>query len=318
MYDHLEGKATPTRRKSLLLDGLVDNRIRYDRKGHPIIIVRRSTTTTACSELTLEFDSGCFSVDDDDDDDELVDDDISAVASLVDDETVDECDSVTTYRPTKRQSQDAPNVVEDVRVPRILILGLEPRNGTAHVRPSRQVTEEVGKAFQASNKPTVEVESAVILTDSVLDDDSRNDNHILAMSSIEKAFQRTQCPDLIFVITGDSDTSDIALEGYHNDQTSANTMVFNLLGLRQSHEIPICAKPIFGSNVCRQWSDRFEKAGAFSEKQVPILFFHLPPLTPDTAVYHHQPYLKTETSVKGVSAALHLVSSRLAVKKSAP
>jgi hypothetical protein len=313
----------PTPRRMSMLGGLVGSRIRYNSRGQPIIIVRRSTATTACSEITLEFDSGLFSMDDDDDDDDddMFDDDVSELASLVDDETVDE--SLATHRPSKAKSQSVPameageeDCTKGILVPRILILGLEPRTGSAHLHPSREVTEEVGKLFKASNDNAVEVYAAVIRTDSQIDDDSRNDHFILTMTSIRKTFQRAQHPDAIFVITTDSDTSDIALEGYHSDQTSANTKVFNLLEFLRSHEIPVCAKPVFGVEVCREWSDRLENAGAFSGRQLPpIVFFHLPPLTPDTAVFHHQPYLKAETSVKAISVAVKRVASRLTAKK---
>jgi hypothetical protein len=322
-FDHHEGKLMPQRRS--VLDGLVDNRIRYNRKGQPIIVIRRCTTMTDCSELTLEFDSGFFSMEnDDDDDDDILDDDLSEEASLVDDETVDEPETVTTHRPSKAKSlvcklvekSGDQDCIEDCQVPRILILGLESRTGSVHLSPSREVTQEVGKLFKASNDNTVEVNTAVILTESQFDDDSRNDHHILAMASIRNAIKRTQQPDAVFVISTNSDTSDIALEGYHIDQTSANAKVFNLFEFLQTHEIPVCAKPVFGFEVCSRWCDRLEKAGAFSERQQPvIIFFHLPPLTPDTAVFHHQPYLKTETSVKAISVTLKHVASRLTAKK---
>jgi len=335
--DHPIGGKPPVAPRRKISDGLVDNRIRYDRKGRPIITFRRrSTNATACSDIT--FDSGFFSMYDDDDEDYDDDDDddddgeeeeeevgsyISEEASLVDD---DESAAVTMRLSNARSmAQSVPDLEEEeeqndcdtVAVPRILILGLEPCSSSRQVHPSRIVTEQAGR--QLSANMNAEVHTAVILTDGQVEDDSRDDRYILAMSSIKKNIQRAQ-PDAVIVVTEDSDTSDVTLEGYHNDQTTANTKVFHLLEALHRQDIPAYAKPIYGSGVCRQWSDRFQKAGLSDDdqdsiqKQLPIIFFHLPPRTPETAVYHHQPYLKPETSVKGLSVAVSSLASRLQAK----
>lgn len=265
-------------------------------------------------------------MDDDDDDDYTLEDEddddevgsyISEEASLVDDE---ESAAATLRLSNTRSMAPAVPDLEDendcdtVVVPRILILGLEPCSSSRQVHPSRIVTEQAGRQLSANTN--AEVHAAVILTDSQVDDDSRDDRYILAMSSIQKNIQRAQ-PDAIIVVTEDSDTSDVTLEGYHNDQTTANTKVFHLLESLHRQDIPACAKPIYGSDVCRQWSDRFQKARVCDDdqdstpKQLPIIFFHLPPLTPEMAAYHHQPYPKPETSAKGLSVAVSSLASRL-------
>ncbi|CAB9524598.1 expressed unknown protein [Seminavis robusta] len=316
-FDIQEGNLAP--RRATLLDGILDNKVRYDRKNHPVIIVRRSTTTTACSEIT--FDSGYFSVDDNDYDDDD-DDDVSEEASLVDDD--DDEDTITVaHRPSKATLSHQPTLDTyeedeedddcDIPVPRILIFGLEPRRRMAQVHPIRVVTEQVSKEFSTSNHKNVQVDTAVILTESQLDDDSRDSEYVLAMASIKKNIQRTTSqPDAVIVITSDSDSSDVTLEGYHHmDQTSANTKVFSLLEALRVHEIPACAKPRYGTDACKQWSDRFQTAGLSTSP--PIIFFHLPP-SAQTA-YQQVPYLKPETSAKGVSIAVSRLAKRLANKR---
>ena len=179
-------------------------------------------------------------------------------------------------------------------------------------QPSRIVTQRVQDA--AKEDDAVRIETAMILTDSHVEDATQDNRFVLAMATIRKRIEVVQ-PEAVLIITEDSNASELVVEEYSNDSTDLSAQATRIVEEMKEQNIPASAQSIYGPKVCHRWTERFERAGFHKDKKQEVgtcsrsvTFLHAPSTLPEYAAYNFQPNLPPETCIHGASLAISVLA----------